>query len=77
MRLQAPEAGFHTVVEQTVTFCEVNYVYTDHFSEALWVHHLEIEPLQITGAVSVIPDPNVILNHGPLSYLVNIAALEL
>jgi len=61
--LETPEARFHAVVEKTVTFCEVHHVNTDLFSEALWVLHLKIKPLQITGAVSVIPDPNIILYH--------------
>ena len=60
---ETPEARFHAIVEKTVTFCKVHHVDTDHFSEALWVLHLKIKPLQITGAVSVIPDPNIILNH--------------
>ena len=63
MGFETPEARFHTVVEKTVTFCKIYHVNTDHFCEALWVLHLEIKPLQITGAVSVIPDPNVILNY--------------
>ena len=75
--LEAPETGLHTIIEKRVSFGEIDDIYSYHVGEILRIEHPKIKPLQVAASVGVIPDPHVVFDDGPLSYLVDVTAFKL
>lgn len=44
---ETPKTGFHSIVEKTVSLCEIYNIDSYHVSEIIRILHLKVEPLQV------------------------------
>lgn len=76
VRIQAPNAGFHSIVKQRVSFREIDNIHSNHISHIFRISHTKEEPLQVTATVGVISHPYIELFVWPLPHLVDITAFK-
>jgi hypothetical protein len=76
MGLLRPEAWFHSIIKQTVSFCEIYNIDSYHIRKIIGVHHLKIKPLEIAAAICIISNPDIVFDHGSLPHLVDVAAFK-
>ena len=76
VRIQAPNAGFHSIVKQRISFREIDNIHSNHISHIFWISHSKEEPLQVTATVGVISHPDIELFVRSLPHLVDITAFK-
>lgn len=74
--LCAPEWRFHSIVEQTVTFGEVDNIDTHLTSEVSWGEDAKVKPLQIIAAVRIVSYPDIKCFFVSLSHLIDVSTLK-